>query len=164
MAEGDGAPIHVGALPQRHGVAATVLHAPGNGDGGKRLVHLEEVDVLDAEPSPIESFGCRRDGTGEHHHRIDSRHGEGAETRLRRQAQLVEEDLIPDDVTIFWGLAKRLGLTLTALLGGLITFAIYFALTAFALAVTFAVPATWPARVSPTPAGWAAKPTPTRSS
>ena len=65
VAHGDGAAVRVGALE----IGARLLR-PRQHDGGERLVHLEDIDVVETEAGALEQRLRRRNRTGEHQHRV----------------------------------------------------------------------------------------------
>ena len=61
------------------------LVRPGEHDGRERLVALEQVDVVDRQPGTAQRVPRRRDGAGEHEHRVLAHHRQRRHLRDRRQ-------------------------------------------------------------------------------
>src|SRR5690554_2810401 len=89
MTECDGTTIDVGALPQGGRIGPTVLHPPRGDDRGEGLVDLEEIDVVDGEPRPIQSLLGGGDRASEHDHRVDTGHHHGPDDRPGPESDLL---------------------------------------------------------------------------
>src|SRR5690606_7166863 len=84
VAHGDGAAVDVDLVLAN----AHVLHELHD-DGGKRLVDLEQVDVLDAQTGLGQRLAGGRRGAGEHDGRVGAGHGGGDDSRTGLEAQLL---------------------------------------------------------------------------
>ena len=83
VAQGDGAATGV-----RQGRVGTGVRVPGAQHRREGLVDLERADVGELEAGPLERPLGRRDGAGEHDHRVDAGHRDGVDPGQRGQPEL----------------------------------------------------------------------------